>query len=319
MAATATARRAFFPSGGERLLEDFDFHGLAAEQALQLTGAQFQITSITGCDDIVIGFDGDLTALGHELPPLEQQAWRDAVQAGDGRDRHPRLHGGVDQVELLIGSITAATLVSGDDFNVRGIIGIGACLGVRLGPHGCARCPGRKRGPLQRSPIFACTLPRTGWSANTSPRSVPACDLCQPDRSRRCCAWNTAITKDGMVSVDGNLYSVPDTTRRRPVEVHSTADEVRILEQGALIAVHPIIDGRGQRRIRPGPARPRRMGRLGAGAWAIVSQARQDSLGLDTPNDAKRPRHIVQDFRHVLAKRPQDTATGWAGSRERRG
>jgi hypothetical protein len=32
------------------------------------------------------------------------------------------------------------------------------------------------------------------------------------------------ITKDGMVSVDGNLYSVPDTTRRRPVEVHSTAE-----------------------------------------------------------------------------------------------
>jgi len=57
------------------------------------------------------------------------------------------------------------------------------------------------------------------------------------------------ITKDGMVSVDGNLYSVPDTTRRRPVEVHSTANEVRILEQGRVIAVHPVIDGRGQRRI----------------------------------------------------------------------
>jgi hypothetical protein len=26
-----------------------------------------------------------------------------------------------------------------------------------------------------------------------------------------------------MVSVDGNLYSVPDTTRRRAVEVHSLA------------------------------------------------------------------------------------------------
>ena len=37
------------------------------------------------------------------------------------------------------------------------------------------------------------------------------------------------ITRDGMVSVDGNLYSVPDTTRRRPVEVHSMAHEVRIL------------------------------------------------------------------------------------------
>ena len=60
------------------------------------------------------------------------------------------------------------------------------------------------------------------------------------------------ITKDGMVSVDGNLYSVPDTTRRRPVEVHSTADEVRILEAGKVVAVHPVMDGRGQRRITAG-------------------------------------------------------------------
>ena len=60
------------------------------------------------------------------------------------------------------------------------------------------------------------------------------------------------VTKDGMVSGDGNFYSVPDTTRRRPVEVHSTANEVRILEQGAVIAVHPVIDGRGQRRITAG-------------------------------------------------------------------
>jgi transposase len=57
------------------------------------------------------------------------------------------------------------------------------------------------------------------------------------------------ITRDGMVSVDGNLYSVPNSTRRRTVEVHSTANEVRILEDGDVIAVHPVLDGRGQRRI----------------------------------------------------------------------
>ncbi len=57
------------------------------------------------------------------------------------------------------------------------------------------------------------------------------------------------ITRDGMVSVDGNLYSVPDTTRRRPVEVHSTPHELRILEDGHVVAVHPVLDGRGQRRI----------------------------------------------------------------------
>jgi len=60
------------------------------------------------------------------------------------------------------------------------------------------------------------------------------------------------ITRDGMVSVDGNLYSVPNSTRRRIVEVHNTANEVRILEAGQIIAVHPVLDGRGQRRILAG-------------------------------------------------------------------
>lgn len=33
------------------------------------------------------------------------------------------------------------------------------------------------------------------------------------------------------------------------MEVHSTAGEVRILENGRIIAVHPVLDGRGQRRL----------------------------------------------------------------------
>ena len=82
------------------------------------------------------------------------------------------------------------------------------------------------------------------------------------------------ITRDGMVSVDGNLYSVPNTTLRRPVEVHSTASEVRILEQGRVIAVHPVLEGRGQRRIAPGhrspPGRPANRSR---------QHARPDSIG----------------------------------------
>jgi hypothetical protein len=57
------------------------------------------------------------------------------------------------------------------------------------------------------------------------------------------------ITREGMISVDGNLYSVPNTAHRRAVEVHSTASEIRILEAGQVIAVHPVLDGRGQRRI----------------------------------------------------------------------
>ena len=88
------------------------------------------------------------------------------------------------------------------------------------------------------------------------------------------------ITRDGMVSVDGNLYSVPDTTRRRPVEVHSTAAEVRILEEGCIIAVHPVMDGRGQRRIiaghrttpPPTNSQTQRLGTIASKSGEVVSQ-----------------------------------------------
>jgi transposase len=50
------------------------------------------------------------------------------------------------------------------------------------------------------------------------------------------------ISHEGMISVGGNLYSVPDGTRRRPVEVQVTAAEVHILEDGRLVAVHPVLE-----------------------------------------------------------------------------
>ena len=60
------------------------------------------------------------------------------------------------------------------------------------------------------------------------------------------------VSHEGMVSVGGNLYSVPDATRKRVVEVHTLADEVRIFEDGALIAAHPVLEGSNQRRVAPG-------------------------------------------------------------------
>jgi transposase len=66
-------------------------------------------------------------------------------------------------------------------------------------------------------------------------------------------ALERRITRDGMVSVAGNLYSVPDCTRRRPVEVQLTAQTVTILEEdGTVIATHPVLEGRGRHRIAPG-------------------------------------------------------------------
>lgn len=57
------------------------------------------------------------------------------------------------------------------------------------------------------------------------------------------------ISHEGMVSVGGNYYSVPDATRRRVVEVHSLADEIRIFEDDRLIACHPLLEGRRQRSL----------------------------------------------------------------------
>ena len=63
------------------------------------------------------------------------------------------------------------------------------------------------------------------------------------------------VTRDGMVSIDGNLYSVPDSTHRRLVEVQVMCDQVQILDHGKLVAVHPVLPGRGQRRVATGHRR----------------------------------------------------------------
>ena len=63
------------------------------------------------------------------------------------------------------------------------------------------------------------------------------------------------VSREGMVSVGGNQYSVPDCTRKRLVEVHSLAREIQIFEEGRLIAVHPVLEGRHGRAIAAGHRR----------------------------------------------------------------
>jgi len=58
------------------------------------------------------------------------------------------------------------------------------------------------------------------------------------------------VSHDGLVSIGGNYYSVPDRTRR-VVEVHQLPDQVRILDQGRLVATHPVLEGRRQYLIDP--------------------------------------------------------------------
>ena len=59
------------------------------------------------------------------------------------------------------------------------------------------------------------------------------------------------VSREGMVSISGNHYSVPDTTRWRKVEIQNHPAELRIYEDGNLIATHPVLDGKNQRRIDP--------------------------------------------------------------------
>jgi transposase len=58
------------------------------------------------------------------------------------------------------------------------------------------------------------------------------------------------VSHEGLVSVGGNTYSVPDRTRRL-VEVHQLPDQIRILDQGQLVAVHAVLEGRRQSRVDP--------------------------------------------------------------------
>jgi len=64
------------------------------------------------------------------------------------------------------------------------------------------------------------------------------------------------VSHEGMVSVGGNLYSVPDTTRRRILDVHVMADAIRIFEDGLLVASHVPLEGRDQKRLDPDHRKP---------------------------------------------------------------
>jgi transposase len=53
------------------------------------------------------------------------------------------------------------------------------------------------------------------------------------------------VSHDGFVAIGGNFYSVPDRTRRL-VEVQQLPDRIRILDLGAVVAEHPVLEGRKQ-------------------------------------------------------------------------
>lgn len=64
------------------------------------------------------------------------------------------------------------------------------------------------------------------------------------------------VSHEGLISVGGNYYSVPDRARRRTLDVHTLAHEIRIYEDNELLAVHPVLEGRRRTSMLPGHRRP---------------------------------------------------------------
>ena len=105
------------------------------------------------------------------------------------------------------------------------------------------------------------------------------------------------VSHDGLVSIGGNYYSVPDRTRR-VVEVHQLPDTIRILDQGRLVATHPVLEGRRQYRVDPG--------HRGGGAARAMRHGFEDNVMIGRRGDhvAQRSLAFYQAIGESLAAPP---------------
>jgi transposase len=86
------------------------------------------------------------------------------------------------------------------------------------------------------------------------------------------------VSHDGFVSYNGNDYSVPDGLASREVQVRASLEELYLLQEGRLLATHPLLEGRGERRRDPQHHR----GRLPAAAEPpLASTARFDRIDVE--------------------------------------
>jgi hypothetical protein len=104
------------------------------------------------------------------------------------------------------------------------------------------------------------------------------------------------ISQEGMVAVGGNQYSVPDTTRRRRVEIQNHPAEVRIFEDGRLIASRSVLGSKNQRRIDHGRRNPVPVARRATSLPTVP---------VDAPVDC-RPLAFYEADGRRLANAPED-------------
>jgi transposase len=63
------------------------------------------------------------------------------------------------------------------------------------------------------------------------------------------------ISKDGYVSYNGNDYSIPEGLGKAEIMVRASLEEVGLYQDDRLLALHPVMEGRGKRRLAPGHRR----------------------------------------------------------------
>ena len=59
------------------------------------------------------------------------------------------------------------------------------------------------------------------------------------------------ITRDGFISYNGNEYSVPEGLMSSEVQVRASMEELHLFQDGELVAIHPVQEGRRHRRLDP--------------------------------------------------------------------
>ncbi len=59
------------------------------------------------------------------------------------------------------------------------------------------------------------------------------------------------ISRDGYISYNGNDYSVPEGLSAAEIQIRATLDDIHIYQEDKLVASHPVLEGKGARRLAP--------------------------------------------------------------------
>jgi hypothetical protein len=96
------------------------------------------------------------------------------------------------------------------------------------------------------------------------------------------------MSRDGYISYNGNDYSVPPGLLRLEVTVMASLDEVKLYQDDALIAIHPLLQGKGQRQLNPRHRPPVRIAERRNEAFELTSDIDVQRRPLDIYEEVLR-------------------------------